>query len=119
MALKDDYYVVDFEHIDDFRCTRALREALAEGIAEDTLSREQQTNLQALREELSHLFLAAGWEGDGEIECIFIAPCFSSRGWTSCEIVYHVKQSNNGTSWLAIPKDLRLQLPEGFLSTRR
>jgi hypothetical protein len=27
-----------------------------------------------------------------------------------------VKQSNNGTSWLAIPRDLSLSLPEPFIA---
>ncbi len=62
------------------------------------------------------IFQKSGWEGDGEINCIALSPCFSGRddGW--CDIIYHVKQSNNGTSWPAIPKSLKLQLPDGFLT---
>ena len=68
------------------------------------------------KEILNKLFSNAGWEGDGEIGCIALAPCFSGSddGW--CDIIYHVKQSNNGTSWLAIPNNLKLSLPEGFLT---
>jgi len=116
MALKDDHYVVDYEHIDDFRCVRPLGEAIGEGLFEDIPPNEKQAEEESLRTELAKLFKEAGWEGDGTINCIFIAPCFTTRGDTACQVVYHVKQGNNGTSWLAVPKSLRLRLPEGYLS---
>ena len=117
MALKDDHYVVDFHFVDDFRCVRPLRESLDDGLSMSDPAEIQEKERQ-IRTELTALFKEAGWEGDGEINCIFLAPCFSERedGW--CDVIYHVKQSNNGTSWLAIPRDLSLSLPEGFLSER-
>lgn len=132
MALEHSYCVVDFHFIDDFRCIRPLRESLDDGIpipesaetAEEMVgvpkpeTAETEERERLLRMELSALFRRAGWEGDGEINCIFIAPCFSGRDDGYCDVVYHVKQSNNGTSWLAIPKDLDLSLPEGWLSKR-
>lgn len=119
MPLKDDHYVVDYQHIDDFRCIRPLSEASSEGMFGDASTEEKLAHEQALHDELVELFKEAGWEGDGEIKCIFIAPCFTTRGDTWCQTVYHVKQSNNGTSWLAIPKSLRFQLPKGFMSTHK
>jgi hypothetical protein len=37
---------------------------------------------------------------------------------TWCTTIYHVKQSNNGTSWLAVPKGFRFVMPEGFLAKK-
>jgi hypothetical protein len=114
MAIEDDYHVVDYHFIDDSRCLRPLSEAVQEPLSSDPGS--AQGGEEELRVELGSLFRDAGWEGDGEINCIFMAPCFVGRedGW--CSIVYHVKQSNNGTSWLAIPNDMQLRLPDGWLS---
>lgn len=110
IMIKDNYYVVNFEHIDDYRCFRPLIEVFDN--LEDVVACEKE---RQLRSELNKLFLDAGWEGDGEINCIFMPPCFVNDGYTTCEKVYHVKQSNNGTSWLAIPNDMRVSLPEKTL----
>ena len=115
MAIKDDHYVVDFQHIDDYRCLRPLSEAVLDPhTGEPADSAASSKEEKRLRSELAALFRDAGWEGDGEINCIFMPPCFLGRedGW--CVPVYHVKQSNNGTSWLAIPNDMRLSMPEGI-----
>jgi hypothetical protein len=106
-----DYDVVDFQFIDDKRCLLPLTDSFDDGMSTYT-----DDDVQKKKEILSSLFKNAGWEGDGEINCIALSPCFSGRddGW--CDIIYHVKQSNNGTSWLAIPKSLKLQLPDGFLT---
>lgn len=108
MSLEDRFRVVQFHHIDDPRCLQPLELALEH---HEIKEHEKSLEVARLRSKLTALFLRAGWEGDGEIECIFIAPCFLSSGDTFCEIVYHVKQSNNGTSWLAIPKDSSFSLP--------
>lgn len=54
------------------------------------------------------LFLAAGWEGDGDLGILWLPP-FVDVGiedtWGT--YVWHVKQSNNGTSWLASSAPLR------------
>jgi hypothetical protein len=109
-SLRDEVYVVSFSHIDDDRCLRPLVEDVTGPFSEP--GAEEYRKEKDLRAELHLLFRAHGWEGDGEIKCMFLAPCFLDRwdGW--CETVYHVKQSNNGTSWLAIPKGMKLSLPE-------
>jgi len=117
MAIKDDHYIVDFHYIDDYRCLRPLSDAVCDPHFDDfdePDSDENRNKEQELRSELASFFSDAGWEGDGEIKCIFLPPCFfgGEDGW--CGIIYHVKQNNNGTSWLAIPKDMRLSLPESF-----
>src|SRR5882672_9452001 len=115
MAIKDNHHVVDFHHIDDYRCLRPLSEAVRDPHLDEPNSAESVRREQQLRSELAALFIDAGWEGDGEIECIFVPPCLfgGEDGW--CGIIYHVKQSNNGTSWMAIPNDMILSMPEGML----
>jgi hypothetical protein len=56
------------------------------------------------------LFLEAGWAGDGEIELIWIPP-FMFRGtripeFTVGVIIWHVKQDNDGLSWILTPVEL-------------
>ena len=113
-SLEDDFYVVDYQHIDDFRCVSPLSEAVGNQLFDDISAEQRGADEDALRKQLADLFAKAGWEGDGEIGCMFLAPCFTDSDTTWCETVYHVKQSNNGTSWLAIPKRLRLKLPRGL-----
>jgi len=105
MALAEHYYVIEFEHIDDFRCFKPLS-AVFENDPNAT------AEVAELKRNLETLFSAAGWEGDGEINCMFLPPCFTDTGFTNCETIYHVKQSNNGTSWIAMPRGVNLQLPE-------
>ncbi len=102
---------MNFHFIDDWRCISSLKDSHING--EPELSSQE---VDQKRELLSQLFLEAGWEGDGNINCIFLAPCFAGRDDGHCEIIYHVKQDNNGTSWLAIPRGLCSGLPTGFLS---
>ena len=107
----DDLDVFYFEHIDDQRCFRPLIEDVASPFSDEEPTAQDYIKEKDLRAELHLLFRAYGWEGDGEIKCMFIAPCFT-RGYAHCETVYHVKQSNNGSSWLAIPRSMSLSLPE-------
>lgn len=112
--LKKHYRVVSFEHIDDYRCFHPLSDEIQDGVFTDTPEAEKRQQEEGLRAELSELFRAAGWEGDGEIGCFFVPPCFCNRGDTHCATIFHVKQSNNGTSWLAIPRDFRFEMSEQF-----
>ena len=56
-------------------------------------------------EKVKNKFLDAGWEGDGKIGIIWIPP-FIDLGvedtWGS--YVWHVKQRNNGISFLLMPE---------------
>ena len=119
MALKDTLHVVDFHHIDDYRCFHPLADDIEEPLIESMTPAQKKQREEELRAELSDLFRNSGWEGDGKIECFFVPPCFSSHGDegdTSCITIYHVKQSNNGTSWLAIPNGFEFRMPEGWLA---
>ena len=106
-----NYHVVDFHFIDDGRCLSPLADSNVDGM--EPLTKAEIIEKRSLLEKI---FKDAGWEGDGDVNCIFLAPCFSGDTDGHCNIIYHVKQSNNGTSWLAIPKWLDLELPTGFLS---
>jgi hypothetical protein len=118
--LNDQYYVVDFMHIDDYRCFCPLKDAILDDFLSPLSPAEKHQHEEQLRQQLSELFRNAGWEGDGTIGCLFVPPCFSSQseGDTWCTTIYHVKQSNNGTSWLAIPKGFQFVLPEGALARK-
>lgn len=106
------YYVAEYQHIDDFRCMRPLREFFdvfpSENRRSEQLNNELYSNIERL---LSDFFKQSGWEDDGTIECVFIPPCFYADSDTYCETIFHVKQFNSGTSFLAIPKYFRFELP--------
>jgi len=58
-------------------------------------------------------FLKAGWEGDGKIELMWIPP-FMFKGtrteeFTNGIIVWHVKQQEDGFSWILSPIKLPCQ----------
>jgi hypothetical protein len=55
-------------------------------------------------------FLDAGWDGDGNIELMWIPPFVLNREKTDFDthgmVVWHVKQTEDGISWLLYPKGL-------------
>ncbi|WP_343077827.1 MULTISPECIES: hypothetical protein [Pseudomonas] len=52
--------------------------------------------------EAERLLKNNGWEGDGELELLWIPPFIGVGVEDTYGIVcFHVKQSNNGTSWFA------------------
>ena len=52
-------------------------------------------------EIVADLFKKNGWEGDGDIKLIWIPPFMCRYGDTIGEYIWHVKQGNNGISFLA------------------
>lgn len=54
---------------------------------------------------VSEVFKKNGWEGDGEIKLIWIPPFMLNNGSTIGKYVWHVKQQNNGLSFLAFKGD--------------
>lgn len=109
------YYVVEYQHIDDFRGMRPLREYFDPLFHHTNVSEKFIRILEGeLRKRLTKLFKAHEWEGDGYIGCIFIPPCFYANSDTYCDTIFHVKQDNNGVSFLAIQKDFQFEIPEGF-----
>lgn len=55
------------------------------------------------------IFLEAGWYGDGEIELIWIPPFVFEENMTGDTtkgiIVWHVKQREDGISWILYPRN--------------
>ena len=59
------------------------------------------------------VFLEAGWHGDGEIGLLWLPPFvfpLESQEWVGLAL-WHVKQVEDGTSWLLSPVELPF---EGF-----
>ena len=56
------------------------------------------------------LFLDAGWDGNGEIELMWIPPFMfngaSTNEFTKGVTVCHVKQDEDGISWILTPQEL-------------
>jgi hypothetical protein len=53
-------------------------------------------------EELKAVLLRCGWEGDGELCAMMVPPFFSGDDESTCWFpIFHVKQSNNGFSYIA------------------
>lgn len=56
--------------------------------------------------ELVGAFKSAGWEGDGKLTVIWLPPFIQgAQDDTYGDVIFHVKQKNNGTSFLASEKD--------------
>lgn len=65
------------------------------------------SDLDKLVEAVKQRLLEAGWEGDGQLGLIWLPP-FTDIGIedTWGFYIWHVKQSNNGISWLLSPVEL-------------
>lgn len=92
------FHVYSFEHDDDlrgwvpidkFRTPNWSKEGAEEPLAPEYIA--------SLRAALT----SCGWEGDGQLGGMMVPPFFSSEGYGTWFPIFHVKQSNNGTSWIA------------------
>lgn len=58
----------------------------------------------------SDIFLDDGWDGDGQIELMWIPPFMfdgvRTNEFTSGVTVWHVKQLEDGISWILHPKNM-------------
>src|SRR5208337_3016374 len=70
---------------------------------EEVFDESKQADLDAYIDGVRQHLKDAGWEGDGKIGIIWLPPFVDAGGvedtWGT--YIWHVKQSNNGTSWLA------------------
>lgn len=92
-----DFQVEAYEYIDNLHFLLSPSEFLED--AESYIS------------VVKELFLEAGWEGDGEIKLLWVPPfCIETDDtmweYPQGEVIWHTKQENDGTSWLAMPKKL-------------
>jgi len=90
--------IKQYQFLDDLTFIRTPKD-----VFEESSKAELDEFLAALRHELTE----AGWEGDGKIGVIWLPP-FVDIGTedTWGTYVWHVKQSNNGMSWLAADTSL-------------
>lgn len=86
------YYLYSFEHID----TQQFQFAPEEPAEWDGTPIGDAAEANFVRE----LLRRAGWEGDGKLRLIWLPPFVFREHDTIGELIWHVKQSNNGTSWL-------------------
>lgn len=93
-------FVVEYQHIDFL--DMILPAAKAQSLVDQKL-------LPCTQQQAAAAFIEAGWEGDGEIGAIWIPPFMFTGGETWGAFLWHVKQSNNGTSWLCAGR--RLDFP--------
>lgn len=100
------YYVYEYTFLDDLSFVRTPQEYAASRFAIDIDPEKLDTWVAAVRER----FFAAGWEGDGTIGLIWLPP-FVDIGIedTWGNYIWHVKQRNNGISFLLSPCPLDFQ----------
>ncbi len=87
-----------YHFLDDLRFIGKLHEILRD---------EGSEHVERLSTAVADLLRSKGWEGDGELGILWLPPfadCGVEDTWGT--YVWHVKQSNNGTSWLASPAPL-------------
>lgn len=98
-----NYFVYEYHHLDDLSAIQKISEVYRH--FNDFGGKQNKEATEKTVGEVKKLFLKNGWEGDGEIGVIWIPP-FVDIGhfedtWGS--YLWHVKQSNNGTSFIASP----------------
>jgi len=91
---KNSFYIYQYTFIDSFDFIKNPND-----IEEERL-KDELPDLDMVKEYLG----IAGWEGDGEFGVIWIPP-FCIEGYTDGIWIWHVKQKNNGVSWLASKRD--------------
>jgi hypothetical protein len=93
------FYVYTFHHI-DLESGLPPESVPDTGIEFDAASPMSQT-CEPLVPAIKDLFKKAGWEGDGKVEIFCIPPFLPPANGADGFVIWHVKQENNGTSWLA------------------
>src|SRR4051812_25043262 len=104
-----NYFVYQYHHIDDLSAI-IKPENMYRWFGTNQAA-EEQKKLEETVDEVGKLFFDNGWEGDGQIGMIWIPPFidigYDEDTWGS--YLWHVKQNNNGTSFIASPVPLRLK----------
>ena len=93
----EEYSVYSYHFIDDLRFIRPAKKVLVEdGLILEIVNKKINS--------IKKLFKKNGWEGDGEIGIIWLPPFLDDRNFIG-QYLWHVKQGNNGTSFIACPND--------------
>ena len=92
-TLVQSYYIYEYTFLDDLQFIRRPK---------DVFEYEDEDDVDAMVDAISARFIESGWEGDGAIGILWLPP-FADVGiedtWGT--YVWHVKQSNNGISFLS------------------
>ncbi|CAF1786146.1 hypothetical protein [Bacillus subtilis] len=90
----NEMFVYEYQHLDDLSFIKPIEEHFKD-------SPNEGPNEEFI-DELKQLFRSCGWEGDGQLGVIWLPP-FVEIGHedTWGNYIYHVKQYNNGISFLA------------------
>ena len=92
----DEYQVYQYEHIDILEFMPLATKVL-QGVR----------NSQKIIEAVERRLKKAGWEGDGDLQILWIPPFIGAGIQDTYGIaVWFVKQGNNGTSYMASPVSL-------------
>lgn len=94
------YHIYEYQHVDELGFLINPKDVISD---KDLLM--QSVNV------VKNLFRDKGWEGDGEIRLIWLPPFLHDRLYPAGDLVWHVKQRNNGTSFIASKYDLRFLDP--------
>lgn len=76
----------------------------------------EDSEYELIAEKVCKAFYDAGWEGDGDLGLIWLPPFLFENGDTFGEYVWHVKQDNNGISFLGY---MEYRLPHPSSSATR
>lgn len=92
----DGYYVYHYQHLDSL------------GYMEDAETiLEGEPNGEEILDRVRRKLLDEGWEGDGKLQLLWLPPFLGAGVQDTYGVcVWHVKQMNNGTSWLVSPVPL-------------
>ncbi|MGE7775121.1 hypothetical protein ACQKLP_10380 [Chitinophaga sp. NPDC101104] len=91
-----DFHSFRYEWIDNLNFTLTPEECLDDPAPYISIARE--------------MFLEVGWEGDGKIELMWVPPFALKAGNPMGVTIWHVKQQEDGTSWLLSPIPLEFAL---------
>ena|SRR5260370_28868748 len=90
-----EFHVYGYEWIDNLHFVRPLREFLEDPTEYIDVAKAR--------------FLEAGWDGDGRIGLLWLPPFVFPKGQQAAPegvVVWHVKQVEDGISWLLSPIEL-------------
>jgi|JI7StandDraft_1071085.scaffolds.fasta_scaffold04888_8 hypothetical protein len=96
-----NYFVYQYQYLDDLRAVLNPQDTVLFDYLLDEYEKAQVIAMTI--NEVAKLFRKNGWEGDGTIGIIWIPP-FVDIGFeedTCGAYLWHVKQSNNGVSYIA------------------
>lgn len=100
-----NYKVYQYQFLDDLSFIKTPKE-----LAKNFDFYDEEHTIDDYILEVSKLFKNNGWEGDGKIGVIWIPPFTNSElEDTFGTYVWHVKQNNNGTSFIASPHNLNFK----------